>query len=284
MPAPKGTSRNYSRSGFIHPLWAPDGQVLTAVHPKDHIHHMGIWNPWTSTEFEGRKVDFWNLKAGTGTVRFVKFASKTSGPVFGGFRAVQEHVDLSAPKGAKVALNEDLDVRIWNLGGTEKGFLVDYVTTQRCASRSPLLLKKYRYGGFVFRATQDWHTSNSHVLTSEGKTRKDGHATRAKWCMVYGTTAKGPAGIVFMSHPGNRSHPEPMRIWPPGTNNGRSNMFFNFCPVQKAPWTLKPGMDYVRRYRFHVYAGKATPKEAERLWQDYANPPRISTAKAPAAK
>ncbi|MBK9488466.1 MAG: PmoA family protein [Haliscomenobacter sp.] len=58
---PEGKSELFRRGGFIHPLWSPKGEVLTRVQPPDHIHHYGIWNPWTSTVFEGRKLDFWNL-------------------------------------------------------------------------------------------------------------------------------------------------------------------------------------------------------------------------------
>ena len=64
VPPPEGASLLYTRSGFIHPLWSPAGAILTNIHPADHIHHMGIWMPWTKTEFEGREVDFWNLKKG----------------------------------------------------------------------------------------------------------------------------------------------------------------------------------------------------------------------------
>jgi len=271
VPPPKGVDAKYTRSGFIHPLWSPGGAVLTQIHPKDHYHHLGLWSPWTNTTFEGRHVDFWNLKKGDGTVRFATFESVTSGPVFGGFVAAQEHVDLSAPGGEKTALNEKLDVRVWRAG--KGGWLCDYVSTQRCASKSPLTLNKYRYGGFGFRGTEQWDKSNSDYLTSEGKTRTDGHATRSRWCLVYGRTDKGPAGVLFLSHPKNRAHPEPMRIWPQG------NVFFNYCPIQKALWTLEPGKEYVLRYRMRVYDGKMTAAEAERVWRDFAEPPTATIAK-----
>jgi hypothetical protein len=269
VPPPEGVSLRYARSGFIHPLWSPTGEVLTCIHPKDHIHHLGLWMPWTKTEFEGREVDFWNLGDGKGTVRFVKFLSTESGAVYGGFRAIQEHVDLSAPEGEKVALNEELDVRVWNLGKSNEGWLLDYTSKQRCASASPLHLLEYRYGGLGFRATGQWNESNSDYLTSEGKTRKDGHGTRARWCNVFGSTAKGPAGVLFMSHPDNHEHPEPMRIWPEG------DVFFNFCPVQKVDWILKPGNTYIFRYRLYVYSGKIAPETVERLWQDFGYPPIV---------
>lgn len=269
VPAPKGTDPKYRRGAFIHPLWSPDGQVLTQIHPKDHYHHLGLWHPWTNSKFEGKKVDFWNLRGGQGTVRFAKFLSTASGPVFGQFTALQEHVVLNAAGGPKIALNDKFSVRAWKLNARPDGFLLDFVSTQRCASDSPLELAKYRYGGFGFRGNAQWNYKNSNYLTSEGKKRKDGHATRARWCIIHGRAKEGPAGVIFMSHPANHAHPEPMRIW-----NDNPKIFFNFCPIQKAAWTLKPGNDYVFRYRAYAFKGTVTAKDAERLWQDFAHPPK----------
>jgi len=271
VPSPAGKSSLYDRSGFVHPLWSPAGAVLTNIHPADHIHHMGIWMPWTRTVFEGRGVDFWNVAEGKGTVRFVKFNGTTEGPVFGGFRSIQEHVDLKTPDGEKVALNEEWEVRVWNTGGAEKGFwIVDFVSTQECASASPLELPAYRYGGFGFRGTAEWKQGVADYLTSEGKTRKDGHGTRARWCIAQGPTSKGDSGIVFMSHPSNHEHPEPMRLWPDG------DIFFNWCPVQEKSWVLEPGKKYVFNYRMYVYDGTMTKEQADRCWQDFGNPPVIT--------
>ena len=52
MPPPEGKDSLYTRSGFIHPIWTPEGRVLTRIHPMDHIHHMGLRAPWTNTAFE----------------------------------------------------------------------------------------------------------------------------------------------------------------------------------------------------------------------------------------
>jgi hypothetical protein len=243
-PAPPGISELYERSGYIHPIWTPLGKILTRIHASDHIHHMGFWNPWTKTVFEGRNVDFWNIGDAQGTVRFVRIESLNSGPVFASFRALQEHVDLTAERGAKVALNEFWDVRVWNISETEKKLWIwDFTTTQKCATKNPLLVKKYRYGGFGFRGTSDWEKRNSNFLTSEGKTREDGNGTRARWCKVFGQTDEGHGGIVFMGHPHNKEFPEPMRIWPDG------DIFFGFCSVIYNDIEIVPGEDFIRRYR-----------------------------------
>ena len=270
LAPPAGTNPLYARSGFIHPLHAPSGAVLTRIHPRDHIHHMGIWNPWTSTTFEGRQVDFWNIGSGQGTVRFKEFQAPSAGPVFAEFTAVQEHVVLQGPDAPKVALLEDFTVRVWNICRDGRFFLVDIVSRQRCATDSPLTLNAYRYGGLGFRGTDEW-TGVGNYLTSEGKERVDGHGTRARWCAVYGPTSEGPAGVVFLSHPENREHPEPMRIW-----NDNPMIFFNFCPVQQTEWTLEPGETYTLRYRMLVYDGILGPETADRVWQDLAQPPTVT--------
>lgn len=269
---PEARRRLYDRSGFIHPLWSPKGSVLTDIHPPDHFHHMGIWMPWTHTRYEGKMVDFWNVGDGTGTVRFVKYLSTTEGPVYGGFRSEQEHVALKTSKGEQVILKEVWDVRAFNVGGPETGYwLVDFKSTQRCVAPEPLIQEEYRYGGLGFRAARQWKGENAANLTSEGKTRVDGHATRARWCDNAGVIDGQWEGVTFYSHPANFGHPEPMRLWPEPDNY----IFFNFCPSQLGEWEMDPGVDHVFQYRWYVHEGKIVVADAERVWNDYADPPQV---------
>ncbi|MBN1482984.1 hypothetical protein EH223_13700 [candidate division KSB1 bacterium] len=274
---PAGVDDIYKRSGFIHPLWSPDGNIMTRIQPPDHYHHYGIWGPWTQTTFEDREVDFWNLAKGQGTVRFAGYLSTIQGPVYAGFQVRQEHVDFSTKNGEKVALNELLDIRVWNLGEGLNVWLWDYTTKLNCATSSPMTLEAYRYGGGIgFRAVESWTKKNVHVLTSSGKTRKDADGSKALWCYVSGKNDSGDrSGIVFLSHPDNREHPEPMRVWPENANGGRGDLFFEFCPIRHNSWTLLPGQDYVLKYRMVVYDGEISVGTAERLWRDFAFPPHV---------
>jgi hypothetical protein len=275
FPPPQGGNPLYARSAFIHPLYSPEGKILTQIHPADHLHHLGLWNPWTKTNFGEKEIDFWNLAKGQGTVRFVKFNSKTAGPVLASFRAQKEHIWLKASEGEKKVLDEKLTVRIFNPCDTANGYLIDYIITQRCAGELPLDLPAYRYGGFGFRATEQWKDENRNYLTSDGKTIKDADGSRARWCNVFGSTEKGPCGILFMSHPQNHEHPEPIRVWGPGF----SDVFFNFCPIKKKSWTFVPEKDYTMRYRMYVYDGRIDADFAEQLWQDFACRPDIKLIK-----
>lgn len=284
MPPPDGVSELYARAGYIHPLWSPGGEVLTRIQPPDHYHHYGIWNPWTKTEFEGKEIDFWNLGSGEGTVRPESIPLKISGDVFGGFEAVLNHVDLQAstPSGEKVALKEKWSVKVWNVDPEQKVWLIDFTSTLNPAPESPLTIKAYRYQGFSIRATEKWSDDNVTLLTSQGKNKSNGNATRARWTDINGVsgTSAGTSGILFMTHPGNYNFPEQLRIWPTGANGGKENVYFNFNPAQDRDWKLLPGHTYTLRYRMMAYDGKIEPAEAERYWQDFAHPPGVEVRKA----
>lgn len=273
---PEGVDSAFRRSGFIHPLWSPHGQVLTRIQPKDHYHHYGIWNPWTHVLYEGDTVDFWNLRGRTGTVRFAGLESSTSGDVFGEYRVLHEHVVLRGDE-EEVALNEVQTVRVYDPGNKEYYF-VDLTFEMKCATESPVRLLEYRYGGLGWRTTEEWNNQNSKVITSEGKSRRDADGSKARWCIVEGEVGGDYAGVVMMSHPSNYNHPEPLRIWPEN-QYGRGDMFANFSPTKDKDWLLEPGRSYVLKYRLLVFNGPMSPERAEAAWQAFVNPPAVTVTK-----
>lgn len=277
QPSPEGVDPIYGRSGFIHPLWSPEGEVLTRIQPRDHYHHYGIWNPWTRTRFEGRGIDFWNLGDRQGTVRAAGVAARTAGPVFGGIEALLRHVDLTAPEGEKVALDEQWEIRAWNADPEGKMWLIDFTSTLNPATTAPLTIEAYRYQGFSLRATERWNDANATLRTSEGYDKRNANGTRARWVDVRGASdaAAGTSGILFMTHPANHNFPEQLRIWPTGMNEGVENVFVNFNPAQEQDWELTPGNAYTLKYRMLVYDGALDTLQAERYWTDYAHPPTV---------
>lgn len=273
---PDGVDPIYQRSGFIHPLWSPGGEVLSRIQPPDHYHHYGIWGPWTVTHIDERHVDFWNLAEGEGTVRFAGVLSEVEGAVFTGFKVLQQHIDFGAKGSDQIAMNEILDVRAWNLG--EGVWMIDYTTSLNSPLKNGIMLDAYRYGGGIgWRATEKWHKENCTVLTSDNKTRIDADGSYARWCLVEGESDvdKGRSGILFLSHPSNRMHPEPMRIWPLDANNGRGDMYFEFVPIRHDDWKLEPKQNYTLKYRMIVFDGKLDATTAEMYWNSFARNPEI---------
>ena len=267
VPPPAGVDPVFGRSGYLHPVWTPEGSILSNDVPKNHLHHHGIWFPWTSSEFEGRPSDFWNSGSKQGKVEGVKVESTESGPVFGGFTATHRFVNLNGPDGPKTALNETWQVRVYGVGDR---FVFDLVSTQTCATDQPLVIKKYRYGGLGFRGSIDWEGKEGVAfLTSEGKTRANGHETTARWCTMTGKVSGKEASIGFLCHPSNFRAPQNMRIHP-------DEPFFNWAPSQAGDFSIEPGKPYVSRYRFIVASGPLSAEAMEREWKAYAEPPAVT--------
>jgi hypothetical protein len=273
---PPGIDTAYKKSGFIHPLYTPHGQILTRIQPPDHYHHYGVWDPWTHVLYKGDTIDCWNLAARKGTQRFAKFTSIISGPLFAQFQALQEHAAFHKDGSEEVFLNERLTVKITPTDPNH--YFLDITIQLTPATPYPVTLLTYRYGGLGWRATAEWNRDNSEVLTSEGMDRRHADNSKARWCLIQGTLGKDYGGVAMLSHPDNYNHPEPLRIWP-DTSNGRGDLFANFSPTKDRDWRLEPGHTYTLRYRWIVFNGHFTKEEAESDWQYFANPPHITVNK-----
>lgn len=269
--APGRSDSLYLRNGFIHPLWAPDGTVLTRIHPADHLHHLGLWHPWTKVTFREGELDFWNLGKGQGTVRFLDLKKLNSGPLFAEFQARQSQLARAEEGNLQPVINEVVTVRLWNppYPGT---FLIDYTIRFSCATEDTVILDQYRYGGFGLRATDLWSGAARSYFSSEGNDIKTADGSRARWCLVSGPSDGGRSNILLMSHPANHAHPEPLRIWGDWTDD----TFFNFCPVKREPWTLVPGQNYGLRYRIVIRSAAIPAAQAEQFWRDFAHPPKAT--------
>lgn len=263
----------FRRGGYIHPILSPSGRLVTDDYPSNHPHHHGIWFPWTKTEFEGRQPDFWNMGEGKGRVEFVALEAFWSGPVHGGFRARHRFIDLTAPE-PKTALHETWEIRLHaTRSGVKPCWIFDLVSTQSCASASPLKLPMYRYGGLGFRGNWDWNgPDKTFFLTSDGETNRiNGNQSRGRWCHVGGLVDGQLAGVAVLGHPKNFRSPQSMRLHP-------SEPFFCFAPSQLGDFAIEPGQAYVSCYRFVVADGPADRAEIERLWRDYAEPPEVEVS------
>jgi hypothetical protein len=258
----------FKRGGYIHPLFAPSGKIVTDDFPPNHIHHHGVWWSWTKTEFQGRQPDFWNMGDAKGRVEFVGLGQTWSGPVHGGFTARHRFVDLTAAEPV-IALNEVWEVRIYNSFDAPRGWIFDLISTQECATNATLKLPEYHYGGVGIRGNRAWDgKDNLKFLTSEGETnREKGNTTTGRWCDMSGLIDGSPAGITIFGHPGNFRAPQPMRLHP-------TEPFFCYAPQQAGEMEIAPGKTYVSRYRFVIHDGPPNKDFLEAVWNDFSNPPK----------
>lgn len=269
VPSPDPKQPYYAKSGYIHPVYNPSGQVVTDDFNPDHAHQHGIMMAWRQMTFEGRSTNGWDQKAGLGRVEHVKVESSGDGPVFGHFTARLRHVDLTAPGGAKPVLDESWHVQVYAF---DAEFLFDVTSTQTCASDKPVTIDRIHYGGMAIRGHADWHKNRSFdYLTSEGKTKADGNQTRPNWVDLSGPVEGRPTGVTILNHPGNFRFPQPVRLHP-------TMPYFCYTPAAIDSFTIAPGKPFVSRYRFLVHDGKLDADLVERIRRDYSNPPEVRIA------
>ena len=290
IEAPKSLDPKYRRSGHIHPIYNPAGQSLTDDFPPDHAHQHGLFFPWVRTEYGKHSIDFWNQLGETGRIEHAKFLNKgVGGNVFGQFTVQLTHTDITDKQQPNIVLWDTRVVRVFNL---RDYFLFDLESHQTCFTKTPLLVKQYHYGGLAIRGNRQWFKEQTadrvrtllkskptaqqlaqfpvprNYLTSEGKTWFDGNETRARWVEMHGDIDGKPAGITLMCHPGNFRAPQPVRLHP-------HKPYFCFAPMQLGDFEITLGGNFASRYRFYAHSGPVNAEESERLWQDYAEPPKV---------
>ena len=64
-------------------------------------------------------------------------------------------------------------------------------------------------------------------------------------------------------------------VWPIDANEGRGDVYFEFCPIRHKDWLLEKGKDYSLKYRLLVFDGSVSSTGAEEYWQGFANPPKV---------
>lgn len=266
----------HKRAGYLHPIYTPAGKIVSDDYPPQHIHHHGIWAPWTKTTFQGREVDFWNTGSKKGTVEFVALDHTWSGPVHGGFVARHRFMDLSAPTPI-AALNETWQVTAYALPDAS-GRVFDLMLEQTCATSDPLLLPKYHYGGLGYRGLGEWlGPDKANFLTSEGETdRVKADEQKMRWVHISGQLpgGGGVAGVAVLGHPGNFRAPQPVRVHP-------KEPYVSFTPSWEGDWAIEPGKPYVARYRFVVADGPPDRARLDAFWNGYAVPAQVRVEMVP---
>ena len=262
------------RAGYLHPVRSPSGAIVTGDYPSNHVHHHGIWTPYTKAIFQGRATDFWNMQSKKGEEQWHQGGRLWSGETFGGFEAEMHMNDLSGTQPI-TALLDRWTVRAYALSHAPKPMHVfDLTTTQTCATNDPLELPEYHYGSFGLRGPDEWNgKEGARFLTSEGITdRKKGDGTRARWCYLGGKTSAGLSGTAVLGYPDNFRFPMPVRLHP-------DMPYFSIVPQKLGAFSIQPGKPYVTRYRFVVTDGEPDAKLFDACWNSLAHPAVVSVAK-----
>lgn len=267
MP-PADSPAYYRRSGFIHPLYSPGGQVLTDAFPAGHTHQHALFNAWTRTTFRKEMVDFWNQHSKKGTVEHIEVRKVIEGPVVTELRVLLRHKSLLHGD----VLREMWVIRVYPFSNY---YLFDLISEQRNVTTDTLFLEKYRYGGLAFRGSSHWNDHDKknfqgywNLLTSEGKRDSAANHTHARWVDASGQINGQTAGATVFDHPVNFRYPQPIRVHP-------TMPYWVYSPVVDGGFTINPGTWYRTQYRYYVHQQLPDTTTIQRFEKDWVLPPDV---------
>lgn len=265
IAAPDTLPAYYARSGFIHPLYSPAGNVLTDGFPAGHAHQHGIMLAWASTEFKGHHHDFWNQQQQTASVKHVQVESITTG-------AVATTIKLRLQQYSKkfgAVLNELWTITVYPF---TNHFLFDLHSVQQNTTADTLYINKYHYGSIAFRGSRQWNDADSlhykskwNILTDSGKTLADADGKKAAYVSASGLIDGKTSGVAVFGFPGNYNYPQPIRVHP-------VMPYWGFAPALTNSFTINPGEVYTSSFRYFVHDGNPDTAALQQLNNDIKYP------------
>ena len=244
-----GLPEYYTRSGFIHPVHSPSGQIVSDDFPVGYSHQNGFFSAWTNTTFRDSFTDFWNTHKELATTEHVDVLETQKKDGIIGFKARAQQRSLEFGQ----VLEEDLTVRVHD---RDDVFVWDVRSEQTNVTQDTLFLNKHLYGGLGVRGSKHWNAKDTtnflgpaDFLTSDGLTRDSANHTRPEWTAIYGDLPGGKAGMAVIPHPENFRWPVPVRVHP-------NLPYFSVSPVTEEGFFIAPGETYLARYRVVVFDGE----------------------------
>ena len=256
---PKSHEEKHTRANYLHPLYGPDGEIMTQDFPADHPHHRGVFWAWHQLTVGDRKAgDSWEAKDFLSVVKQAEVID--SGPIFATLKLT---VDWTSPRitdeaGAPTPFVEEVTtIRLFRL--------VDDVQCVDVEIAMTPLLPNVRiggaesprgYSGFTVRVKPP---AEQAITSADGSLAQDAVGIVTPWADVSGRFGSGDdvSGVGILSH---RSQPD----FPPRwllRNYGMQNVAF----PGRYPIALSAETPLTLRHRLVLHRGNAEQaKIAER--------------------
>lgn len=237
----EGAPADRARCCYLHPVYAPDGTVVTDDFPRDHYHHRGISWMWPIVRIDGAQYDLWTLKGIQD--RFVRWTAREEGA-----RAALLGVENGWYVGERKVLAEGVEIVAWPAkdGRRDLDLTLRFEALDRSIELRGEPTEKKGYGGLSFRFAPRQQTV---LRTEAGPEKEDSNMAPHPWAELEGLFEGRRAGARVTIDP---SHP--------GYPNGWCLRDYGFLGVNYPgldSCTLAPGRPLTLKYRVTVYAGAA---------------------------
>ena len=256
VPVPEGVSGKYAvaRGNYVHPLYGPDGEVLTLDFSKDHPHHRGIYWAWPEVTYKGEMRDIHALQG-----------------VFA--RPVKIHKQ-SADKNSAVISAEN----VWKWGDIEE-IVREFATITSYPAKNGLSITDFSFSfealkpGITIARRGKTHYGGFNVRMSEmdnikivKHTDKQGSFPCKAWAELTATQKEGkqPVGIFILQNPANPLYPGD---WVEYANLPWLQPTF---PAAGMAYAFKPGQHLKLSFRVIVRSDKGLKVQPATLFADYA--------------
>lgn len=231
MLAP-GAPTERRRSSYLHPIWAPNGVIVTDDFPADHYHHRGLSWMWPHVLIDGQDYDHWMVK-GIQT-RFIRWLAREAGA-----DSARLAVENGWFTGARQVLREEVEV-VADPDGLNLKLTFEALTPLAIGGT---LDGNKGYGGLSFRFAP---RENTVIRTEAGREAKDTDRVPHPWAELEGDFANGRAAARIEIDPANPAYP-----------NGWCLRHYGFLGVDfpgLKPLALSPGKPVTMRFRVKLLA------------------------------
>lgn len=249
MKLPAGVAERYRRSSYLHPVYAPDGTVITDDFNPNHAHHRGISWMWPVIRFQGKTYNTWEL-VGDMHDRFVRWVAQQTGPDTALLR-----VENGWFLGERKAVSENVEIQAHAVrdGLRRLDFTLRLEAVDEPVEIAGTPDEKKGYGGFSFRfAPRDGSEPKTVIRSEEGIAEKDGVLAVHRWAEVEGTFQGRREGGRVYDDPSNPGYPN-------GWLMRHGFGFLNVSYPGLKPIRLEAGKPLVLKYRVVLFSGDATP-------------------------
>ena len=220
MELANGAPEEKRRCCYVHPLYAPNGVVVTDDFPKDHWHHRGVFWTWPIVTYEGVKYDMWMMRGGmqrrtVSVKRSGASLTAENGWFIGEKQIVRERVRITPESAAKIQFALEWEA----LAGP-----VELVGAPE---------ENKGYGGFSIRFAP---RTSTEIRSERGDEPKDTDAVTHKWVELNARYTNGAAAV---------------RIDDPEGSNTWCVRHYGFLGVNfpgLKPYTLTPGKPMRKTY------------------------------------
>jgi hypothetical protein len=238
-----GVPADRARCCYIHPLYAPNGAVLTDDFPRDHYHHRGVSWMWPVVKVQGKTYDLWTIKGIA--AKFDQWIRKD---------AASDRATLAVRNGWYIGdrkvVEEEVEVVVFP--STEGRRKLNFTLRFRAVADGVELAgspdANKGYGGFNVRFAPRTGTT---IRTPDSQDARDSDSIPQAWAELSGDFGGRRAALRIVIDPGN-----------PASPNGWCLRHYGFLGVEfpgLSPHTLRTGEPMVLKYSITTTTNTGVP-------------------------